>query len=27
MVLFMGEEDTEQLIRYLQRLSTIHQPL
>lgn len=27
MVLFMGEEDTKQLIRYLQRLSTIHQPL
>ena len=27
MVFFMGEEDTKQLIRYLQRLSTIHQPV
>ena len=27
MVGFMGEEDTKQLIRYLQRLSTIHQLL
>ncbi len=27
MVGFMGEEDTKQLIRLLQRLSTIHQPL